>query len=113
MEDFINESSVIPMSSVPIQFLIYVMSEPTCSLVPIILPLTGCLEVTIGVSISFNLYVLNLCDPNIIGITRVTLSKQIVGVQVGNLTTSLTNTSLVYMTYTWVPQEMCTIAYTE
>jgi hypothetical protein len=36
-----------------------------------------------------------------------------VGVQVGNLTTSLTNTSLVYMTYTWVPQEMCTIAYTE
>jgi hypothetical protein len=108
------------MSSVPVQFLIYVMPEPTCSKAPVFIPLGGCLEVTANVSISFNLSVLNLCDPNIASIADIIVSNENIGVQVGTVTTSSTNTSLVYVTLTWTPQatqlgpqELCMTAYTE
>ena len=108
------------MSSVPVQFLIYVMPEPTCSEAPVIIPLEGCLEVTVNVSISFNLSVLNLCNPNITSIADIIVSNENIGVQVGNVTTSSTNASLVYVTLTWTPQatqlgpqELCMIAYSE
>jgi hypothetical protein len=119
VEDFINTTSTTSMSSVPVQFLIYVLPEPTCSNSPIILPLTGCLEVTVGVSMSFNLSVLNLCDPNVVGIMDILLPQGITGMQISNLTNSSTNASIVYETFTWTPQanqigsqELCAIAYT-
>jgi len=108
------------MSSVPVQFLIYVLPEPACSEIPVIIPLTGCLEVTVGVSQSFNLSVLNLCDYNTSNITSIILSNPITGMQIGNLSSSSTNESLVYVTLTWTPEEsqiglqqLCTVAYTE
>ena len=108
------------MSSVPVQFLIYVMPEPTCSEAPVIIPLEGCLEVTVNVSISFNLSVLNLCGPNNVSIADIIVSNENIGVQVGNVTTLSTNSSLVYVTLTWTPQatqlgpqELCMIAYTK
>jgi hypothetical protein len=107
------------MSSVPVQFLIYVMPEPECSEAPVITLLTDCLEVTVGVSTSFNLSVWNLCDPNSTNITDVILSTPVTGIQVGNLTVSPVNTSLVYVILTWTPQmsqigsqQLCMIAYT-
>ena len=55
------------MSSVPVQFLIYVMDTPDCGLAPIIFPLSRCFDVQVGVSISFNISAMTLCDPNDIG----------------------------------------------
>lgn len=107
------------MSSVPVQFLIYVLPQPTCSNVPIILPLTECLEVTVGVMQSFNLSVINLCNPNDTDIVDIIISQGITGMQMGNLTTSPINASLVYVTFTWTPQanqigqqQLCVTAYT-
>jgi hypothetical protein len=119
VEDFINATSMTPMSSVPVQFLIYVMPEPTCSIAPVIIPLASCLEVTVGVSRIFNISVLNLCDPNTVDISDIIISNGISGIQVGSLTAWSTNVSLVYTTFTWTPQasqmglqQVCTIAYT-
>ncbi len=119
VEDFINTTSTTAMSSVPIQFLIYVLPQPTCSNAPIILPLTECLEVTVGVSNSFNLSVLNLCNPNVTEIIDIMVPQGITGIQMSNLTISSTNASIVYETFTWTPhtsqigsQQLCAIAYT-
>jgi hypothetical protein len=120
VEDFINTTSTIPMSSVPVQFLIHVISEPNCSAAPIIVPLTGCLEVTVGVSTSFNISVLDLCDPNIVGIADIGVTQSSSGMQLSTLQNSPTNASLFYKTLTWTPQanqigpeQLCMIAYTE
>jgi hypothetical protein len=108
------------MSSVPVQFLIYVLPEPECSEAPIILPLSDCLEVAIGVLRSFNLSVLNLCSGNVSNVTAIVVSRGITGMQVGNLTQSPTNSSLSDITLLWTPeanqngsQELCMTAYTE
>lgn len=108
------------MSSVPVQILIYVMPEPSCSEAPVIQPIHGCLEVTAGVSISFDLFILNMCDPAVTNVTDIIISKTITGMQESNLTMSPTNTSLNYVTFSWTPQtnqiglqQMCAIAYTE
>ena len=107
------------MSSVPVQLLIYVIPNPVCSEAPVIIPLTGCLEVTVGISQSFNLSMLNMCDYNTSNITSIFVSNPITGMQVSNLSTSSTNESLVYVTLTWTPEEsqiglqqLCTVAYT-
>jgi hypothetical protein len=107
------------MSSVPVQFLIYVMPEPTCPQAPIIIPPTGCLEVTVGVATNLTLFAMNLCDPTAVDIADVIVSQGITGMHVGNLTTWPANASLAYMTLTWTPQanqlgpqQLCTIAYT-
>ncbi len=107
------------MSSVPVQLLIYVMPTPNCSIAPIILPLSGCLEVQVGVTISFDLYAMNLCNSSVANLTDLIVSTSINGMTNGNLTSSPTNSSLYYVYFTWTPQanqigsqELCTIAYT-
>jgi hypothetical protein len=108
------------MSSVPVQFLIYVMPTPNCSIAPVILPLTDCLEVTAGVPITFNISAYHMCNPNYTDISDIVVSKAIAGMEAGNLTASPTNVSEFYVTFTWTPQlnqlgpqQLCTIACTE
>jgi hypothetical protein len=108
------------MSSVPVQFLIYVAPEPVCSEAPVIIPLTGCLEVSVGVLASFDIFVLNLCDSNVTGIADIIVTYISSGMNMSNLTNSPTNTSLFYKTLTWTPQtnqigpqQLCMIAYIE
>jgi hypothetical protein len=108
------------MSSVPVQFLIHVLPEPTCSVAPVIIPVASCLELTVGVLISFNITALNLCDSNDTVIADIVVASEIIGIQVGNLTNSSTNTSLFYETFTWTPQanqigpqQLCMTAYTK
>jgi len=108
------------MSSVPVQFLIYVMPEPTCSIPPVIIPLSGCLEVTVNVSNSFNISTLNSCNSSISNITDIVVSLGINGMEASNLTQAVTNLSLYYVTFTWTPdenqtglQELCIFALTE
>ncbi|CAF1946688.1 unnamed protein product [Rotaria magnacalcarata] len=119
VEDFIDSSSTIPMSSVPVQMLIYVLPTPVCSIKPIMLPLTGCLEVQVGVSVSFNISAMNLCNFTVANITDIAASTNINGMTGSNLTSSTTNSSISYVTYTWIPQsnqigsqKLCFIAFT-
>lgn len=108
------------MSSVPVQFLIYVMPVPPCSLAPFIIPATDCYEVTVGVTTTFNLFVVNNCDPNVTDIADVVISKALTGLTMTNMTNWPTNDSLIYCEFKWTPQSnqmgsqtFCTIAYTE
>ena len=108
------------MSSVPVQFLIYVLAEPSCPDPPTIIPLSDCLEVTVGVQKSFELYVMNPCDSNVSKIVDIIVSNPIDGMDNGNLTDSPTNDSLSYIPYTWTPRtdqigqhQICATAYTK
>jgi hypothetical protein len=107
------------MSSVVVQFLINVLPLPNCAQLPLILPLTGCLEVQVNVSVTFTLYAMNFCNKTIATITSLISTVGITGMSVSNLVNSTTNTSLVYVTLTWTPQtnqigsqQFCAIAYT-
>ncbi|CAF1161339.1 unnamed protein product [Adineta steineri] len=118
VEDFINDTNTVAMSSVPVQFLIYVLPQPTCSKAPIITSDISCLQVQVGVNMSFNLYVTNLCNTSVATITDL-ISSGITDIIDNGLTDSPTNSSLSYVTYTWTPQsndiglqEMCAVAYT-
>jgi hypothetical protein len=119
VEDFINETSLVAMSSVPVQFLIYVLPTPSCPQLPLILPLTDCLEVQVGTSVNFTLYAMTLCN----GTTSIIDIRQILGIsgmQVSNVTNSTSNIAMAYVTLSWTPQlnqigwqEFCAIAYTK
>ncbi|CAF3555262.1 unnamed protein product [Rotaria sp. Silwood1] len=119
VEDFINTTSTKPMSSVAIQFLIYVLATPTCTQAPVILPLTDCLEIQVNVAVNFTLYAMNYCNRTKVIITDLISTVSITGLSASNLVNSTTNTSLVYVTFTWTPQinqigsqQFCTLAYT-
>ena len=106
------------MSSVSIQFLILVIS-PNCSRAPVILPLTGCLEVQANVPVTYTLYAMNNCNRSLSIITSLLQTVTINGMTVSSLVNSTTNTSLVYVTLTWTPlsnqvgpQQFCAAAYT-
>ena len=108
------------MSSVPVQFLIYVAPQPICALKPVIIPVNGCMEVTVGVSISFNITVINSCDPAVSDLADLILTNDLPGLQNDHLTRSPTNDSVAYMTFYWTPdlsqigpQQLCMVAYTE
>ena len=106
------------MSSVSIQFLVYVLT-PNCSTIPVFIPLTGCLEVQVNVATTFTLYAMNYCNKTKAILTDILSTVDINGMQIGNLTNSPTNTSLSYVTLTWTPvmsqlglQLFCAVAYT-
>jgi hypothetical protein len=107
------------MSSVSVQFLIYVLPPPNCSILPVVIPLTGCLEVQVNVPVNFTLYAMNYCNRTISITTDLLPSVDITGMSVSSLTNSTTNTSLVSVTLTWTPltsqigpQLFCAVAYT-
>lgn len=119
MEDFFDQTSTSPMSSIPVQFLIYVMPEPVCTTPPVIFPLEECLEVPVGVQKRFNITILNLCDPKDTRIDDLVITKTINGLQVGNLTISSIYATLSHVSFAWTPlinqigsQELCMIVYT-
>jgi hypothetical protein len=106
------------MSSVPVQFLIYVLT-PNCLQAPVVIPLTGCLEAQVNVPVTFTLYAMNYCNRTVSIITNILPTVSINGMTVSNLVNSTTNTSLAYVTLTWTPQasqigsqEFCVVAYT-
>ena len=103
VEDFINETSTEPVSSVPVQFLIYVLSTPLCSTPPLLLALEECLEVEVGVTTNFTLYAMNLCNSTV-AITDIYMSTILSGMTVGSLTNSTINSSLSYVILSWTPQ---------
>lgn len=120
VEDFINKTSTTALSSVPVQFLIYVMPAPLCPKPPVIVPLNICMEVLIGVSRSFTIQIVNLCDPDDASVEDLIQTSPIAGMQAGPLTQSSSNTSIFFVTFTWRPvanqngsQPWCLMAFTE
>ncbi len=108
------------MSSVPVQFLIYVLGNPQCGLAAVIFPLSRCFDVQVGMFITFNISALTLCDPDVSNVSAIIASVSISGMNVSDTFDSLTNDSISYATFTWVPQlsqlglqQLCIIAYTE
>jgi hypothetical protein len=107
------------MSSIPIQFLINVLPMPTCSELPVILPLMDCLEVQVDIPINLTLYAINYCNKTDSIITDIFVSTGIPGMNISELFSSTINASLSYITLNWIPQsnqigspQFCTIAYT-
>lgn len=120
VEDFINSTTTEPMSSVPVQFLIYVQGEPICSKPPIIIPLNICLEVQVGVLTSFSIYVMNLCDLTESILSDIIMFTPMSGMNITDLKNVTNNASVNYATFTWLPQwnqvglqQLCFVAYTE
>jgi len=106
------------MSSIPVQFLIYVLGNLSCSNQPVLLPLTDCFEIQVGVSINYTLYVMNYCNPNKLPITDISQTTNIRGMNVSQVFYSITNSSLSYVYLQWTPQtnqigshQFCAIAY--
>ena len=108
------------MSSVPVQFLIYVMPQPTCGLAPVVIPLSRCLDVQAGVSINSNISAMTLCNPNVSDIDTILVSSAPTGVNDSETLDLTSNASVSYSTISWTPsgdqlgpQQLCFMAFTE
>lgn len=106
------------MSSVPVQFLIYVLPIPQCPTPPDFVTSLDCLEVQVGVPITFTIYALNECDPDFSTVMNIMVTDSISGVTAGTIVYA-SDDSYAYVSYTWTPQanqlgsqEMCVMAFT-
>ena len=66
MEDFINSTSDTPLSSIPIQFLVKIVSSSSCSspVITINPSMGSCLAVTVGQSLALQLIATTHCNKN-------------------------------------------------
>ena len=120
VEDFFSVNSTTAMSSVPVQFLIYVLPIPACPTGPTVVPQIDCSEAQIGVPTTLELSITNNCDPSdstIAGLT-VTSSTTMQGLRQGNLTQAADQMSATVI-FTWTPtasqngsQLLCVNAFT-
>ena len=92
------------MSSIPVQFLVYIIDTPPCGLAPVILSPNVCLDVQVSIPVTFNISALTLCDPNVSDINSIEITHSIPGMSMSNITSSITNTSVSYATFNWIPQ---------
>ncbi|CAF1129373.1 unnamed protein product, partial [Didymodactylos carnosus] len=73
VEDFWNTTTTIPFSSVPVQFLVYVLTQPSCPL-PIVYSTNNtdsCTAVQAGTPLSIQLFAQSYCGTNITDIGTV------------------------------------------
>ena len=99
-----TNSSIIAMSSVPIQFLIYVYAAPNCTLKPLLIGSVDdgdCQGVQVGVSFTMTLTAINQCGSDRTMVDIATISFPIV--IKSTLVQDTTNTSLWSMQLTWQP----------
>ncbi|CAF1039474.1 unnamed protein product [Adineta steineri] len=116
VEDFINSSSTFPLSSVPVQFLVQVVTPPSCSIPPDIIGLPAeqsCIPVKVGEIFNSQLIAINYCGANITIQDIATLSFS------GMTKSAITklNATIYYKNLTWIPtlnqlgyQVMCAMA---
>ncbi|CAF2386242.1 unnamed protein product [Rotaria sp. Silwood2] len=114
---FIAPTSTTPLSSVPVQFLVHVVSSPSCDTEPVIagIPLEdSCLSITVGQTFNSMLIAINNCGASVTIVDISTLSFP--GVVKGNLIRF--NTSTYYKMISWTPtssqlgyQVMCAMAF--
>ncbi|CAF3770784.1 unnamed protein product [Adineta steineri] len=116
VEDFINSSSIDPLSSVPVQFLVQVVSPPGCTIPPEIIgiPLEqACIPLSVGQTFNSELMAVNNCGLSVTIVDIATLSFS--GMIQGNI--AQLNTTIYYKTLSWIPttdqigfQVMCAMA---
>jgi hypothetical protein len=118
IEDLINSSSTVPMSSIPVQFLIQVLPTPQCSLLPDFSVSSDCFEAQTGIVMNFTIEVMNNCDPNDAVIADTILLQSIPGMTATNLTQA-SDKSYAWVDYSWTPQsnqlgpqQFCVLAFT-
>lgn len=106
------------MSSVPVQFLVYVLPTPDCATPPELTVAMDCFEAQVGVPFSFTITAINKCDPSDSRISDILVSTNIPGVQAGSLVQASDKLS-ASIQYTWTPQSnqlgpqmFCTTAFT-
>ena len=106
------------MSSVPVQFLIYVLPTPDCATPPVLTVAINCFEAQVGIPISFIVTAINQCDPSDSRISDIFVSANIPGMQAGGLVQASDKLSASVL-YTWTPQTnqlgqqmFCTTAFT-
>ncbi|CAF1955958.1 unnamed protein product [Rotaria magnacalcarata] len=85
------------MSSVPTQFLIYVLPTPTCPIPPVIVPASDCFEILAGIPTDIQLLVVNNCDPTVADISDVIMSKTLPGLDMTDMAALPTNDSLILL----------------
>jgi hypothetical protein len=117
VEDFINSSSTTALSSVPVLFLVQVVTTALCSNPPQVIggtPITdSCTTVTVGQTFAFRLIALNSCGSSVTIVDIPTLS--FLGVEESNVVQY--NSTTFYKDITWTPtsaqigyQVMCAMA---
>ena len=100
VEDFINTTSLIPMSSVPVQFLIYVYMPKNCPIPSVTSP-TSCVGVQVGVAYTFNLTAINNCGASS-NISDIAI-QGFLGITRGPLTQITPNRTIYTMRITYTP----------
>ncbi|CAF3356803.1 unnamed protein product [Rotaria sp. Silwood1] len=113
-EDFITSASTTPLSTVPVQFLVEIMTSPSCSILPEILH-TGksCTPIKVNETFISQVLAVNHCGENVTIIDIATLSFS--GMTQGSLVKL--SSLIYYKTITWTPtidqlgyQVMCAMA---
>ena len=100
VEDFADSSSYTPFSSVPIQFLIHIVSSTSCSLKPTISSvLSDCTPIEVGVQFAFLLTITQGCSGT--NLTDVFTMPPLY-MHKGNIT-KVGTTNVWTMTETWTP----------
>ncbi|CAF4030879.1 unnamed protein product [Adineta steineri] len=117
VEDFINSTSITPLSSVPVQFLVHVVAAASCTTPPEIIGIPeeqSCTALTVGQNFTSQLIAINYCGPSVTILDIATLSFP--GMVQGTIVEL--NTSTYYNTMQWTPttaqlgyQVMCAMAY--
>ncbi|UJR09009.1 hypothetical protein I4U23_013257 [Adineta vaga] len=104
VEDYMTNTSIIPLSSVPLQFLIRVYANQNCTLKPLLIADTNnnvCQGVQVGVSFTITWTVINRCGDGRIINDIATVSFPIL--LKSTLVQNITNTSLWTTKMTWTP----------
>ncbi|CAF3784555.1 unnamed protein product [Adineta steineri] len=117
VEDFINSSSTTPLSSTPVQFLVYVIPTSSCPTLPEIIGLPveqSCMSLRIGQTFTSQLIARNNCGTNVTIVDISTLS--FAGMIASNIIKL--NSTIYYKTLSWTPttaqlgyQVMCAMAF--
>ena len=102
VEDFINSTSTTPLSSIPVQFLVQVVSPPSCDYPPQVIANPepeSCTAVRVGYSVDIQLIATSSCGANtsIVDIFMQAFS----GVTGGSLVSINSTTFQKY--YSWTP----------
>jgi hypothetical protein len=117
VEDFIDSSSLTPLSSVPVQFLVHVVAAAACTTPPKVVGIPveqSCTALTIGQTFTSQLIAINYCGAGVTIVDIATLSFP--GMVQGNIIKL--NTTTYYNTLQWTPttgqlgyQVMCAMAF--
>jgi hypothetical protein len=99
-----TNSSIDPLSTVPLQFLIYVYAVPNCTMKPLLTADVNssiCHGVQVGVNFAMTLTAIDRCGGGRLMSDIATLSFPILIKSA--LVQNVTNTSLWSITVTWIP----------